>query len=83
MVQVFEVTAYDKCTKDVSFDTYIAQGVNGVGEKVWCDDQLAPFHLTDNDIHMYFEEGELDGCSFIDTEDFFYLIGEEIIKDDN
>lgn len=83
MIQVFEATAYDKCTKDVSFETYIAEGINGIGEREWCDDQLAPFHLSDNDIHMYFEEGELDGRSFIDTEDFFYLIGEEIVKDDN
>lgn len=83
MVQVFEATAYDKCTKDVSFETYIAEGIDGIGEREWCNDQLAPYHLSDDDIHMYFEEGELDDRSFIDTEDFFYLIGKEIIKDDN
>lgn len=83
MVQVFEATAYDKCTKDMSYETYIAEGINGISEREWCNDQLAPYHLSDDDIHMYFEEGELDDRSFIDTEDFFYLIGEEVIKDDN
>lgn len=82
MIQVFETTAYDKNTKDVSFETHIVQGMNGIGEREWCDDQLAPYHITDNDVHMYFEEGELDDRAFIDTDEFFYLIGEEITKDE-
>lgn len=79
MIQVFEATAYDKCTRGISFETYIVQGMNGVGEREWCNDQLAPYDITDDEVHMYFDEGELDDRAFIDTEDFFYLIGEEVL----
>ena len=82
-MRVFTATCYDKCTKDMSYETYIVQGMSGVGEREWCNDQLAPYHITDDEVHMYFDEGELDDRTFKDTEEFFYLIGDEVIKNDN
>ena len=83
MIQVFEATAYDKCTKDVSFETYLVSGLGETDDTQWISEQLKPYNVFEDEVHYYFAEGELDGRSFIDTEDFFYLIGEEIIKDDN
>ena len=74
MIRVFTATAYDKCMKDMSYETYIVEGVQDTDNE---------YGITDDDVHYYFAEGELDDRAYIDTDEFFYLIGEEIIKDDN
>lgn len=83
MIQVFEATAYDKNTKGVSFETYLVSGLGDTNDSAWLNDQLRPYDIYDDEVHMYFAEGELDDRAFIDTDEFFYLIGEEITKDDN
>ena len=80
MIRVFEVTAYDKCTKDWSYETYIVSGLTGTNNLEWVNDQLKPYGITDEDVHYYFKDGVLDGCTFKDTDEFFYLFGEEITK---
>lgn len=82
MIQVFEATAYDKNTKDVSFETYLVSGLGDTDNSAWLNDQLRPYDIHDDEVHYYFAEGELDDRAFIDTDEFFYLIGEEIIKDE-
>ena len=83
MIRVFTATAYDKCMKDMSYETYIVEGIQDTDNDAWVNDQLAPYGITDDDVHYYFAEGELDDRVYIDTDEFFYLIGGEIIKDDN
>lgn len=83
MIQVFEATAYDKNTKDVSFETYLVSGLGETDDTQWLNDQLRPYDIYEDEVHMYFAEGELDDRVFIDTDEFFYLIGEEITKDDD
>lgn len=80
MIQVFEATAYDKNTKDVSFETYLVSGLGETDDTQWLNDQLRPYDIYDDEVHMYFAEGELDDRAFIDTDEFFYLIGEEIVR---
>lgn len=81
MIQVFEATAYDKNTKSVSFETYLVSGLGDTDNSAWLNDQLRPYGVHDDEVHYYFAEGELNDRAFIDTDEFFYLIGEEIIKD--
>lgn len=83
MIRVFEATAYDKCTKDWSYETYLVSGLTDTDNLVWVNDQLKPYGITDEDVHYYFEDGALDGRTFKDTEEFFYLLGEEITKGDS
>lgn len=83
MIRVFEATAYDKCTKDWSYETYLVSGLTDTDNLVWVNDQLKPYGITDEDVHYYFEDGALDGRTFKDTDEFFYLLGEEITKGDN
>lgn len=83
MIQVFEATAYDKTTKGVSFETYLVSGLGETGDTQWISEQLKPYDVLEDEVHCYFAEGELDDRAFIDTDEFFYLIGEEIIKDDD
>ena len=80
MIQVFEATAYDKNTKSVSFETYLVSGLDDTDNSAWLDDQLRPYGICDDEVHYYFAEGELDDRAFIDTDEFFYLIGEEIVR---
>lgn len=83
MIQVFEATAYDKNTKDVSFETYIVSGLDDTDNSAWLNDQLRSYGICDDEVHYYFAEGELDDRAFIDTDEFFYLIGEEIVRKEN
>lgn len=83
MIRVFEVTAYDKNTKDVSFETYLVSGLGETDDTQWISEQLKQYDVFEDEVHYYFAEGELDDRAFIDTDEFFYLIGEEIIKDGN
>ena len=83
MIRVFEATAYDKSTKDVSFETYLVSGLSDTDNSAWLNDQLRPYGVCDDGVHYYFAEGELDDRAFIDTDEFFYLVREEITKDDN
>ena len=82
MVQVYEATAYDKNEKNVSFETHLACGLGETDDTMWLNDKLRPYCLTDDDIHYYFGDGEIAGCAYVDTPEFFYLIGEEIIPDE-
>lgn len=83
MIQVFEATAYDKNTKSVSFETYLVSGLGDTDNSAWLNDQLRPYGIRDDEVHYYFAEGELDDRAFIDTDEFFYLIGEEIMRKEN
>lgn len=82
-MRVFTATCYDKCTKDMSYETYIVQGVDDdvMTEPQILKEILKPYGITDDDVHMFFEDGELDDRVFKDTEEFFYLIGDEVIAD--
>lgn len=80
-MEVYEATAYDKCDKNRSYETYIAM-TDGAIDTDERDARLAPFGLSDDDIHYYFYwEDDLGNRGYIDTDEFFYLIGKEIIKD--
>lgn len=83
MIRVFDATAYDKEMKNLSYDTYIVSGITDTNNRIWVNDQLKPYGITDEDVHYYFTEDELDDCAYKDTDEFFYLIGEEVFKDDN
>lgn len=83
MIQVFEATAYDKNTKSVSFETYLVSGLGETDDTQWINEQLRPYGIHDDEVHYYFAEGELDDRAFIDTDEFFYLIGEEIARKEN
>lgn len=78
MIRVFEAEAYDKCTRDMHYTTYVVSGLTDTDNLVWVNDQLKPYGITDDDVHYYFEEGALDGRTFKDTGEFFYLLGEEL-----
>lgn len=77
MIRVFEATAYDKSTRHASYETYIVSGLTDTDNLVWVNDQLKPYGITDDDVHCYFEDGALDGRTFKDTDEFFYVFGEE------
>lgn len=78
MIRVFAVTAYDKETKDWSYDTYVVSGLTDTENITWVNDQLKPFDIMDEDVHYYFEDGALDGRTFKDTDEFFYVIHREL-----
>ena len=81
MIQVFEATAYDKNTKGISFETYLVSGLGEADDPQWISEQLKPYDVFEDEVHYYFADGELDDRAFIDTDEFFYLIGEEIARD--
>lgn len=82
-MEVYRATAYDKCAKDWSYETYIAMADGGLDTDE-LDARLKPFGLNDDDIHYYFNwEDDLGNRGYIDTDEFFFLIGEEVIKNDN
>ena len=83
MIQVFEATAYDKNTKGISFETYLVSGLGETDDTQWISEQLKPYDVFEDEVHYYFAEGELDDRAFIDTDEFFYLIGEEIVRKEN
>lgn len=76
-MRVFNATAYDKYQKNVSFPTYLVEGVQDTDNDTWVNDQLAPYGITDDDVHYYFGDGEIDDCEYVDTPEFFYTIGYE------
>ena len=83
MIRVFEATAYDKSTNGISFETYLVSGLGETDDTQWISEQLKPYDVLEDEVHYYFAEGELDDRAFIDTDEFFYLIREEITRDDN
>lgn len=83
MIDVYEATAYDKCAKDSSYETYIVCGIADTDNEAWVNDQLKPYGITDDDVHYYLPEGELDGRAYYDTDEFFYLIGDRVNENCN
>ncbi len=80
IVEVFTATAYDKCMKDLSYETYIVSGITDTENEAWVNDQLKPFGITDEDVHYFVPEGELDDRAYYDTEEFFYLLGDRVCE---
>lgn len=78
MIKVFEATVYDKYNDDKTYETYIVSGIEKTSDVNLINHLLKPFGVTDEDIHYYFADGELDNKVCKDTEEFFYILGEEL-----
>ena len=78
---VYEATVIDKCAgaEPISYESYVAVGTDEEIHKNPVELERALGRLTDEDVHYYFTEDEfkpVDGE--IETEEFKYLIGEQL-----
>ena len=78
MTRVYKATAYDKEAKDFYFETYIVSGIEDTDNEKWVNAMLDLFNITDEDVHYYFPDWYLDGRKYVDTDEFFYVIEEEL-----
>lgn len=78
-MKVYEATVYDKCDNDgMSYESHIAIA-NDLEEY---DMHIKDYGITDDDVHFVFlPHDNVEGKSEIETDEFKYLIGKEIIKD--